>query len=183
MAELYRWPASTNNLQAKGYPDLSTCAFLHLLSHPHIDNAAPPPIFALMDFDPDGMAIMSTYKYGSWNLSHERCNMHIPKIRWLGLRSREFLDSSTREVSEGLLRLSTRDRKKAIKMLEKPLLNEDGAEKEWRRELQIMLVLGLKAEMEILADRAGGVGGWVEELLLEELRKGEDVMDIWSSKW
>ena len=136
-----------------------------------------------MDFDPDGMAIMSTYKYGSWNLSHERSNMRIPKIRWLGLRCRELLNSNPEEVSEGLLRLSTRDRKKAMRMLEKPLLNEDGAEQEWRRELQIMLVLGLKAEMEILADRAGGVRRWVEERLLEELGKREDVMDICSSKW
>ena len=134
-----------------------------------------------MDFDPDGMAIMSTYKYGSWNLSHERSNMSIPKIKWLGLRSRELLGSNPGEVSEGLLRLSTRDRKKAMKMLEKPLLNEDGAEQGWRRELQIMLILGLKAEMEILADRAGGVRRWVEERLLEELGKREDVMDICSS--
>ena len=53
-------------------------------------------------------------------------------------------------------------------MLERnEVLQEDGIEKVWRREMQIMLMLNVKAEMEILADREGGVKGWVEEKLLE----------------
>ena len=131
-----------------------------------------------MDFDPDGIAIMSTYKHGSWTLSHENANLNVPSIRWLGLRSCELLSSNTGEMSEGLLPLSMRDRRKTMKMLEKPLLGDNGAENEWRRELQVMLMIGVKAEMEILADRVGGVSKWVEERLLEEIGIVEDVMDI-----
>lgn len=131
-----------------------------------------------MDFDPDGIAIMSTYKHGSWTLSHENAKLKVPSIRWLGLRSRELLDGTIGEVSEGLLQLTTRDRRKAMSLLERPLLDEEGEEKEWRRELQVMLMLGVKAEMEILADRAGGVCGWVEEKLVEEIGAVDDIMDI-----
>ena len=131
-----------------------------------------------MDFDPDGIAIISTYKHGSLTLSHENANLNVPSVRWLGLRSCELLDSTTGEMNEGLLQLTVRDRKKAMKMLERPLLHEEREEKEWRRELQVMLMLGVKAEMEVLADRAGGICGWVEEKLLEEIGTVDDIMDI-----
>jgi len=131
-----------------------------------------------VDFDPDGIAIMSTYKHGSWTLSHENANLNVPSMRWLGLQSRELLDGTTGGLNDGLLQLTMRDRKKAMKMLERPLLDEGGEGKEWRRELQVMLMLGVKAEMEILADRAGGICGWVEERLLEEIGSVDDIMDI-----
>jgi meiotic recombination protein SPO11 len=131
-----------------------------------------------VDFDPDGIAIMSTYKHGSWTLSHENANLNVPSMRWLGLQSRELLDGTTGGMNDGLLQLTMRDRKKAIKMLERPLLDGDGEEKEWRRELQVMLMLAVKAEMEVLADRAGGVCGWVEKRLLEEIGTADDIMDI-----
>jgi len=121
---------------------------------------------------------MSTYKHGSWTLSHENANLNVPSVRWLGPRSRELLDGTTEGMSIGLLQLTMRDRKKAMQMLARPLLDEEGEEKEWRRELQVMLMLGVKAEMEILADRVGGVCGWVEERLLEEIGTVDDIMDI-----
>ena len=130
-----------------------------------------------MDFDPDGIAIMSNYKYGSWNLSHESTNLAIPDIRWLGLRSCELLCNDDGEATQGLLPLSVRDRKKAMKMLEKLRVSEDGVEQQWRRELQVMLMLGFKAEMEILADVKCGVSGWIERRLLEETGKA-DIRDI-----
>ena len=69
-----------------------------------------------------------------------------------------------------LLRLSARDRKKALKMMEngEAFDEESGGEGEWRRELQVMLMLNVKAEMEILAEKEGGVEGWVERRLIEE---------------
>jgi len=131
-----------------------------------------------VDFDPDGIAIMSTYKHGSWTLSHENANLNVPSMRWLGLQSRELLDGTIGGLNDGLLQLTMRDRKKAMKMLERPLLDAGGEGKEWRRELQVMLMLGVKAEMEVLAGRAGGVCGWVEERLLEEIGTADDIMDI-----
>lgn len=130
-----------------------------------------PPIFALVDFDPDGIAIMSTYKYGSRNMSHENANLNVPGIRWLGLRSRDLFDHLNASEGKGLLPLSNRDRKMAKKTLERPILGESGRESEWRRELQIMLMIGFKAEMEILGDREGGVTRWTAIRLFEELAR------------
>ena len=112
---------------------------------------------------------MSTYKYGSLNLSHENATLNAPSVQWLGIRSRDALAGNGGQGEYGgLLRLSARDRKKATDMLEKGEgVQEGGAEEEWRRELQVMLMLNVKAEMEILAEREGGVTGWVEEKLLE----------------
>lgn len=167
-------------VQAKGYPDISTRAFLHLMSAFHDPGLPPHPIYVLADFDPDGMAVMSTYKHGSWNLSHESSQLLVPCIQWLGIRSADIIMSvENRDEEKGLLKLSGRDRHKATKMLENSaVFREDGEEIEWRRELQVMLMLNVKAEMEALAEREGGVAGWVEGQLLEQskalLRTEED---------
>lgn len=65
-----------------------------------------------------------------------------------------------------------------MKMLGRVQLSENGPEQEWRRELQVMLMVSFKGEMELLADRAGGVERWVEERLLKEISVREDIMDI-----
>lgn len=110
---------------------------------------------------------MSTYKYGSFNLSHENANLNVPSIQWLGMRSRD-IPACNGNDDKGLLRLSGRDRKRATTMLENsPIFEEHGEEQEWRQELQVMLMLNVKAEMEVLADRDGGVQGYVEERLVE----------------
>ena len=122
----------------------------------------------LADFDPDGMAVMSTYKHGSWNLSHESAQLLVPGLQWLGTRSKDVLVGANDDDSKCLLRLSRRDRQKAKKMLENSaVFREDGEEVEWRRELQVMLMLNVKAEMEVLEEREGGMAGWVEGRLLE----------------
>ncbi|KAI4115996.1 MAG: hypothetical protein LQ345_003517 [Seirophora villosa] len=165
---------------AKGYPDISTRALLRLL---FLSSYPPPRIYALVDFDPDGIAIMSTYKHGSFTLSHENANLKTPTIRWLGVKS-EDLPINNREGGwddserTGFLRLCRQDRKKAVKILGKEHCNEDGPEYEWRRELQTMLMLNIKVEMEILSERKGGLEKWVEERLLQQpsgnVSKGSD---------
>lgn len=110
---------------------------------------------------------MSTYKHGSFNLSHENGRLNVPSIQWLGVRSGDLFARDGQDEYDGLLRLSARDRKKAADMLKSEVLQEGGKEEEWRRELQVMLMLNVKAEMEILAEREGGVHAWVEEKLLE----------------
>ena len=146
--------------QAKGYPDISTRSFLHRLCA----SSSTLPVYALTDYDPDGIAVMSTYKHGSWNLSHESAELVVPRIEWLGIRSGDLFDGH----EEGLLTLSARDRRKAMKMLENSVvLREEGEEREWRRELQVMLTIGMKGEMEVLAAKEDGVAGWVEGRLLQ----------------
>ncbi|KAI4091532.1 MAG: hypothetical protein LQ339_008103 [Xanthoria mediterranea] len=161
-------------LTAKGYPDVSTRVFLRLLS---ISSHPLPSIYALVDFDPDGISIMSTYKHGSANLAHENANVRCSTLRWLGVKSGDLniatsntgLSDDDADDIKGLLRLSKRDRKKAVGMLGQGICDEHGVEQEWRRELQVMLMVSLKAEMEILSQRPGGIERWVEDRLCEEM--------------
>lgn len=74
----------------------------------------------------------------------------------------------------GLLRLSLRDRRRAVGMMKKNNLKKSGQDKEWRRELQVMLMLGLKAEMELLGNRKKGLEAWVEQKLIIKNKTKEE---------
>ncbi|KAF1998202.1 DNA topoisomerase IV, alpha subunit [Amniculicola lignicola CBS 123094] len=161
---------------AKGYPDIATRHFLRYIT----DRSPQIPFFALVDFDPDGIAIMSTYKYGSFRLAHENVTaggapaLNLPELNWLGVQSRQIVRSlvtkhdsydSAITDAQGLMRLTPRDRKKARCMLEWDLCAEDGPEPAWRQSLQTMLMLNVKAEMQFFEQLPGGLSAWVEEEL------------------
>ena len=85
--------------------------------------------------------------------------------------------SESKSQDDGtLLLLSARDRMKAMSMLaNERLLGQKGVEPEWRLELQRMLMLGYKGEMEALDRReSGGITRWVEKRLLEKLGNSEE---------
>ncbi|TVY87160.1 Meiotic recombination protein, partial [Lachnellula willkommii] len=74
-------------ITAKGYPDIQTRQFLH-----HLYTTTPElPILALVDYDPDGLGILSTYKHGSIALAHES-GLAVSSVEWLGVRSCDFLE-------------------------------------------------------------------------------------------
>ncbi|BGP32347.1 endodeoxyribonuclease [Rhodotorula toruloides] len=127
-------------LTGKGYPDIATRDLLKLLS----DSYPSLPLFALVDSDPHGLDILSTYRFGSAALSHDSANLAVPRLEWLGVKGTEW-DSLGVDRDE-LLSLSLHDRRKALAMLKREGLPDD-----WRRELQYMLHLGRKAEIQILA--------------------------------
>ncbi|KUJ17464.1 DNA topoisomerase IV, alpha subunit [Mollisia scopiformis] len=143
-------------ITAKGYPDIQTRQFLHFLAtrFPRI------PIYALVDFDPDGIGIMSTYKHGSKALAHEK-NVAVPSLHWLGIRS---LDFTTDDSVQGLLSLTKRDRNIAKKMLARQ--DVETGDQEWRRELQMMLMLNMKAEIQILGNE-DKLSIWLDRKLSE----------------
>ncbi|KAK5141219.1 hypothetical protein LTR04_002685, partial [Oleoguttula sp. CCFEE 6159] len=149
--------------EAKGYPDIATRALLRFLAFPSPRNGfSNPPVHALVDFDPDGLGILSTYKYGSFALAHENATLAVSSIRWLGVRSTHIMTEESVHQSQGLLRLSQRDRRKASKMLEQEVFAADGPECEWRRELQIMLLLNVKAEIQLMDARTSGLACWLK---------------------
>jgi meiotic recombination protein SPO11 len=164
-------------IQGKGYPDLCSRALLRILSKTRSPSSISPaysepqdpapPVYALVDSDPDGMAIMSIYKYSSAAQAHENTKLSIGDLQWLGLRTSSVVKSTDRLGEEAFLPLSIRDRKKAIAMLSSPIFAEDGPEPTWRGELQQMLMLNLKAEIEILYERDGGLEGWLDKMLLQ----------------
>lgn len=166
IAALSFWTSlSTNGIMvtSKGYPDISTRAMLRFLSSPSPQNGfCAPPVYAMVDFDPDGIAILSTYKYGSKNLAHETSHMCLRQIQWLGLRSEHVLSGEATHANQGLLTLTARDRKKARSMLEWQVLEGDQG---LRRDLQVMLMLNFKAELQLLDATSDGMSNLLEENL------------------
>lgn len=156
-------------------------------------------MFVLVDLDPDGIAILSTYKYGSYRLMHEdvalmnRPAPSLPNVRWLGVKSDNMSlslvgeDGTERKMIhqlQGLMRLTMRDRTKATRMLEWDMCREDGLEQGWRRELQWMLMLNVKAEMQVLDELPGGLVSWLSDqledadnLLVTATKIGSDCSD------
>lgn len=137
-------------------------------------------MYGLVDWDPDGIAILSTYKYGSYRLAHEDVaqadgpTLSLPDLRWLGIRGHNIsrtpvgesgTDTSAMSRLQGLMKLTPRDRKKAMHMLEWDLCADEGQEQGWRQELQNMLMLNIKAEMQILNESQGGLISWVSKEL------------------
>jgi meiotic recombination protein SPO11 len=115
---------------------------------------------------------MSTYKYSSVKLRHENHNLIVPSINWLGVKSKDIVPREE-SATAGLLRLSDRDRRIASRMLERPEFQE-GVESEWRRELQVMLVLNCKAEIQILSDGGALLEEWLDMKLTRALISRQD---------
>ncbi|KAJ5512713.1 Winged helix-turn-helix transcription repressor DNA-binding [Penicillium fimorum] len=154
----------------KGYPDFMTRTFLRAMSDSVSSQSRHPPRFyALTDGDPHGMAIMSTYKYGSAAHLHQNARLSIPRLHWLGLRVTDIIAVPDVLGDTALLSLTTRDRKKIMAMLRNsPVWAINGPEPEWRAELQRMLVLNLKAEIEILYGCQGGLEGWINRRMFRQ---------------
>lgn len=163
-----------NNEQGKGYPDIATRAFLQRLSKT-MGNREAPPVYGLVDYDPDGLGILATYKHGSIALTHENAALVVPNFKWLGLRSSDIslasdmvmIDSEHEATfnlprqSQGLLQLSLRDRKKAVRMMQWRHVEDASPDIGWRRELQLMLMLNVKAEIQLLDTVDGGLLSWL----------------------
>lgn len=175
--------------QGKGYPDLVTRSFLH-----KVHNTRPGmPIYALVDYDPDGVNIFRCYKWGSAALEHEE-EAKLPSLQWLGIKSCDLRDTpnegpmeppiesntrpqptiTSRRVttppagpSNRPLRLTQRDRKLAVKLLG-DLANEtdhDGVIAEAVLELQRMLMANMKAEIQAMNDD-GDISTYLERKLV-----------------
>jgi len=110
---------------------------------------------------------MSCYKHGSAS-SQQHDNPELPRLNWLGLTSEEVCSVEDDHHNQELLPLSSRDRRKATKMLEWKILEEGGVEAAWRRELQLMLMLNYKAEIQLMGEKEGGVQEWIKEKLFVE---------------
>ncbi|KAK9370125.1 Spo11/DNA topoisomerase VI subunit A, partial [Lipomyces kononenkoae] len=131
-------------ITGKGYPDLSTRQFISYIAARYPDT----PLFGAVDSDPYGIDILGTYKFGSRAMAHENSHLTALTLEWVGVNVLEYED--------GWTKLSTVDRKKALKMLTLPWMEAEVAEA-MRLELQRMLFLGQKAEMNVVGTDADGV--------------------------
>ncbi|XP_038906472.1 meiotic recombination protein SPO11-2 isoform X1 [Benincasa hispida] len=123
-------------ITAKGYPDLATRFFLHRISKtfPHL------PIFGLVDWNPAGLAILCTFKYGSIGMGLEAYR-YACNVKWLGVRG----DDLQLIPQESLVPLKPRDLQIAKSLMSSKILQE-----KYRQELTLMVEIGQKAELEAL---------------------------------
>lgn len=91
-------------LTARGMPDLASRAALHRLS------ALLPrlPVLALVDWNPSGVLIMSTFKHGSTRMGGEGGHFAVPALRWLGARSTDVPELAEGETHPAVLPLTKR---------------------------------------------------------------------------
>ncbi|EJT97317.1 DNA topoisomerase IV alpha subunit, partial [Dacryopinax primogenitus] len=124
-----------NGLQGKGYPDLATRDLFKRLAQD-----LPPwvPITVLVDADPYGLDILNQFVKACDGQAGER-------VQWIGVFGTEWTELGIEP--QQLLPLKPTDCRKAFKMLrETPDLPS-----RWREELQHMLFLQRKAEIECLS--------------------------------
>ncbi|OAL26878.1 hypothetical protein AYO20_09911 [Fonsecaea nubica] len=153
---------------AKGYPDITTRYFLRQL----LDQSPYSiPVFGLFDWDPDGVKIFKCYLYGSRRLAQEH-GCDIPEAQWIGLKMEDVV--SHQDIGNQTVQLSKRDRMTANALL---------ANQEWHdqagivlpglqeavTEVQRMLMLNRKAEIQSLDEGQGGLEDWLMGRLRQQL--------------
>lgn len=158
-------------MQAKGYPDLATRRFLRAIyEHEAFNRRTSPPVFGIFDADPDGINIMQIYRQGSRSLPHERA-FSIHEMQWLGVWTEDIFSGA--QDDEPTLKLTPRDRRKAVAMMKTlDVQSVDRVDEQCRVELQKMLILNIKAEVQILEDRNGGLERWLRRKLKKQLSRG-----------
>ncbi|PPD83880.1 hypothetical protein GOBAR_DD19179 [Gossypium barbadense] len=140
-------------LTAKGYPDIATRFLLHRMSRAFPDL----PILALVDCNrwaewtlvnfkfetfrnPAGLAILSTYKFGSIGMGLEAYR-YACNVKWLGLRG----DDLQLIPQQSLAPLKPRDLQIARSLISSTTLQDN-----YRQELAVMMQSGQRAEIEAL---------------------------------
>ncbi|KAG7658352.1 Spo11/DNA topoisomerase VI subunit A superfamily [Arabidopsis suecica] len=123
-------------ITAKGYPDIATRFFLHRMSTTFPDL----PILALVDWNPAGLAILCTFKFGSIGMGLEAYR-YACNVKWIGLRG----DDLNLIPEDSLVPLKPKDSQIAKSLLSSKILQEN-----YRDELSLMVQTGKRAEIEAL---------------------------------
>jgi len=106
------------------------------------------PIYCLLDNDPWGYYIYSVIKQGSINLAYESKRMAIPEARFLGLRSKDFVECGLSNSVK--INLNETDRKRARQIAKYPWFAH---KKAWQKEIEQLLENGFKLEVEALISK------------------------------
>ncbi|KNA14491.1 hypothetical protein SOVF_107100 [Spinacia oleracea] len=123
-------------ITAKGCPDLATRFLLH-----KITKAFPNlPILALVDWNPAGLSILCTFKYGSIGMGLEAYK-YACNVRWLGVRG----DDLQLIPEESMAPLKPKDKQIAKSLTSMEILPDD-----YKEELSLMVQRGQRAEIEAL---------------------------------
>ncbi|WCJ33080.1 Spo11/DNA topoisomerase VI subunit A protein [Euphorbia peplus] len=129
-------------ITGRGYPDIPTRRFLRLLVE-----TLCLPVYCLVDCDPYGFDILTTYRFGSMQMAYDAKFLRVPEIRWLGAFPSDI--EKYRIPEQCLLPLTAEDKRRTEAILVRCYLQRE--EPQWRLELQLMLELGVKFELEALS--------------------------------
>ena len=103
------------------------------------------PVYVLVDNDPWGYYIYSVVKQGSINLAFESQRIAVPDAKFIGMSS---FDAEKYEIPPAVsIRINDRDIRRAKEIRGYPWF----ATKPWQREIDRMLKLGVKLELEALS--------------------------------
>ncbi|KAL0393593.1 UNVERIFIED_CONTAM: Meiotic recombination protein SPO11-2 [Sesamum latifolium] len=124
-------------ITAKGYPDIGTRLLLHRMSR----EFPGMPILGLVDWNPAGLAILCTFKFGSIAMGLEAYR-YACNIKWLGLRKDDIEDLIP---EDSLIPLKPRDHQ-----IGKGLASSEILQDNYKEELAAMIQSGYRAEIEAL---------------------------------
>ncbi|KAJ7014332.1 meiotic recombination protein SPO11-1 isoform X2 [Populus alba x Populus x berolinensis] len=72
-------------ITGRGYPDIPTRRFLRLL----VEKLCLP-VYCLVDCDPYGFDILTTYRFGSMQMAFDAKVLRVPEVQWLGAFPSDF---------------------------------------------------------------------------------------------
>ncbi|XP_058211302.1 meiotic recombination protein SPO11-1 isoform X2 [Rhododendron vialii] len=129
-------------ITGRGYPDVPTRRFLRLLME-----KLSLPAYCLVDCDPYGFDILTTYRFGSMQMAYDAKYLRMPEIHWLGV----FPSDSEKYglPQQCLLPLTAEDKSRIEAMLLRCYLQREVPY--WRSEMELLLQRGVKFEIEALS--------------------------------
>nr|XP_017251400.1 PREDICTED: meiotic recombination protein SPO11-1-like isoform X6 [Daucus carota subsp. sativus] len=129
-------------ITGRGYPDVPTRRFLRLI----IEKLCLPT-YCLVDCDPYGFDILTTYRFGSMQMAFDAKFLRISNIQWIGV----FISDVDRFSlpQHCLLPLTNEDKSRTEALLRRCYLEREVPE--WRLELELLLQRGVKFEIEALS--------------------------------
>ncbi|KAE9596530.1 putative DNA topoisomerase (ATP-hydrolyzing) [Lupinus albus] len=128
-------------ITAKGYPDMATRYYAHQFLVHRISRIFPDlPILCLVDWNPAGLAILCTFKFGSIGMGLEAYR-YACNVKWLGLRGHD-LDMVP---DQSLVPLKPKDLQIAESLISSGILQEN-----YKEEVALMVRSGRRAEIEAL---------------------------------
>ena len=148
-------------ITGKGQPDVATRLFLR-----KIRDQLKIPVLALVDSDPYGLKILSVYMSGSKQMSYDSSHLTTPDIKWLGVRPSDLDRYNLPQQCR--LPMTDADKKMGQELLKEPFVQRN---KEWVKELELMLRTGEKAEIQALS--SFGFQFITEQFLPRKLLEGD----------
>jgi DNA topoisomerase-6 subunit A len=162
-----------NRFNQDRYWEKANCIIIHGQGQPprgvrrllyRMHNELKLPLYVLTDNDPWGYYIYSVVKQGSINLAFESERMAIPKARFIGMSS---FDAERFGINKTVtIAMKDEDIRRAKEIMAYPWFKN---KKDWQKEIQHMLQMGVKLELEALSSK--DFSFITEKYLPEKLRK------------